>query len=258
MVPARSHRVSRVPWYSGSCCGRLRLWVRGSHPLRLVFPVPFPCRLRPRAQSEPRHARMAVWALPVPLAATPGIDFSSFSSGYLDVSVRRVPLHTLCVGVWIHGVPPCGFPHSDTRGSQGICPSPRLFAACHVFHRLPVPRHPPCALISLTCPQAPLGAAARPRIALRRQALYLPLFFCCFFVRGPCPPCRSALSGMFMLYGYCRACRRHLKIWLPRRHPLPDNINLGCLTLFLDFQYSVFKVQYLKKDFLTVLSVIKD
>ena len=27
-----------------------------------------------------------------------------------------------------------------------MCSSPWLFAACHVFHRLPVPRHPPCAL----------------------------------------------------------------------------------------------------------------
>ena len=27
--------------------------------------------------------------------------------------------------------------------------SPRLIAAYHVFHRLPVPRHPPCALSSL-------------------------------------------------------------------------------------------------------------
>jgi hypothetical protein len=30
------------------------------------------------------------------------------------------------------------------------CSSPRLFAACHVLHRRPVPRHPPCALIRLT------------------------------------------------------------------------------------------------------------
>ena len=42
------------------------------------------------------------------------------------------------------------FPHSDIRGSQLICSSPRLFAACHVLLRLPVPRHPPCALLSLT------------------------------------------------------------------------------------------------------------
>ena len=45
---------------------------------------------------------------------------------------------------------PAGFPHSDISGSMDICSSPKLFAAYHVFHRLLVPRHPPCALISLT------------------------------------------------------------------------------------------------------------
>ena len=43
-----------------------------------------------------------------------------------------------------------GFPHSDICGSKDICSSPQLFAAYHVFLRLLVPRHPPCALISLT------------------------------------------------------------------------------------------------------------
>ena len=41
---------------------------------------------------------------------------------------------------------PAGLPHSEIRGSEGMCPSPRLIAACHVLRRLPVPRHPPCAL----------------------------------------------------------------------------------------------------------------
>ena len=45
---------------------------------------------------------------------------------------------------------PDGFPHSDICGSVDICSSPQLFAAYHVFLRLLVPRHPPCALISLT------------------------------------------------------------------------------------------------------------
>ena len=45
------------------------------------------------------------------------------------------------------GIAPDGLPHSDIRGSMGICPSPRLFAACHVLLRLREPRHPPCALI---------------------------------------------------------------------------------------------------------------
>ena len=130
------------------CCFRLR--IRGFHPLLPVFPVPFSCPLQSLMQSEPRSARTAVWALPVPLAATPGITFVFSSSGYLDVSVRRVPLHDLWIQSWIHGVCPCGFPHSEIRGSRDICSSPRLFAAYHVFLRLPVPRHPPCALSSLT------------------------------------------------------------------------------------------------------------
>ena len=42
------------------------------------------------------------------------------------------------------------FPHSEIPGSKDVCSSPRLIAAYHVFHRLPVPRHSPCALYSLT------------------------------------------------------------------------------------------------------------
>ena len=101
-------------------------------------------------RSEPRGARATVWALPRSLAATYGIDVSFSSSGYLDVSVHRVPLHTLWIGVWIHEGFSCGFPHSEIRGSRDICSSPRLIAAYHVFHRLLVPRHPPCALFCLT------------------------------------------------------------------------------------------------------------
>ena len=46
------------------------------------------------------------------------------------------------------GVLPPGFPHSDTRGSQNIGFSPRLFAAYRVLRRLLAPRHPPFALYS--------------------------------------------------------------------------------------------------------------
>ena len=101
-------------------------------------------------RSEPRNARTPVWALSISLAATLEIDFSFSSSGYLDVSVHRVPFHTLWIGVWIHELFSCGFPHSDIHGSMDICSSPWLFAAYHVFHRLLVPRHPPCALTTLT------------------------------------------------------------------------------------------------------------
>ena len=43
-----------------------------------------------------------------------------------------------------------GFPHSEIPGSKPISGSPRLIAASHVLHRLLLPRHPPCALSSLT------------------------------------------------------------------------------------------------------------
>ena len=116
--------------------------VRGFHPLWPAFPKPFHYSQESLLQSEPQCARTLVWALPISLAATLEIDVSFFSSGYLDVSVHRVPLHTLWIGVWIHEVFSCGFPHSEISGSLDICSSPKLFAAYHVFHRLLVPRHP--------------------------------------------------------------------------------------------------------------------
>ena len=52
-------------------------------------------------------------------------------------------------------------PHSDIPGSKPARGSPRLFAACHVLHRLLVPRHPPNALRSFNIlfhnPLAPLA-----------------------------------------------------------------------------------------------------
>ena len=115
------------------------------------LPSPFSYLTSPTTQSEPRDARITVWALSISLAATLEIDKFSFSSSpYLDVSVQAVPLHTLWIGVWMTEVFSAGFPHSDISGSMDICSSPKLFAAYHVFHRLLVPRHPPCALTTLT------------------------------------------------------------------------------------------------------------
>ena len=169
MVPAYSVKVPRVSTYSGyrsvslsfaygafTLSGRLSQ----NRSAKLVESIP---------RSEPQHARTLVWALPVSLAATPGIDVSFSSSGYLDVSVHRVPFHTLWIGVWIHEVFSCGFPHSDICGSRDICSSPQLFAAYHVFRRLLVPRHPPCALSCLTFLTVP--------IALETGSLHLSMFF---------------------------------------------------------------------------------
>ena len=41
-----------------------------------------------------------------------------------------------------------GFPHSEIAGSKFAHNSPTLIAACHVLHRLYMPRHPPNALTS--------------------------------------------------------------------------------------------------------------
>ena len=151
MVPACSHKVPRVSWYSGyrHVCfpfmyGAFTLsgWLSQNHSTRITESI---------MRSEPRSARTPVWPLSISLAATLEIDKFSFSSSpYLDVSVQAVPLHTLWIGVWMHEGCSCGFPHSDICGSVDICSSPQLFAAYHVFLRLLVPRHPPCALIRLT------------------------------------------------------------------------------------------------------------
>jgi hypothetical protein len=41
-----------------------------------------------------------------------------------------------------------GFPHSEICGSKVAHTSPQLIAACHVLHRLCMPRHPRIALTS--------------------------------------------------------------------------------------------------------------
>ena len=150
MVPAHSHKVSRVSWYSGYrlvsfpfAYGAFTLsrWSFQFHSARIAESI---------MRSEPRNARIPVWALSISLAATLEIEFSFFSSGYLDVSVHRVPSVYLWIQYTVHEVCSCGFPHSEICGSMDICSSPQLIAAYHVFHRLLVPRHPPCALYSLT------------------------------------------------------------------------------------------------------------
>ena len=52
-------------------------------PIRLSLWLQYCC-------PQPRGACTAVWTVPRPLAATGGIEFSFFSSGYLDVSVYRL------------------------------------------------------------------------------------------------------------------------------------------------------------------------
>src|SRR5205823_10871612 len=50
---------------------------------------------------------------------------------------------TLVLPAWVS-------PFGHLRLITPACGSPGLIAACHVLHRLLLPRHPPCALSSLT------------------------------------------------------------------------------------------------------------
>ena len=59
-----------------------------------------------------------------------------------------------------------GFPIRISADISAICASPRLFAACHVLLRLPMPRHSPCALSSLNFFEWSLNV------------LYINLIFC--------------------------------------------------------------------------------
>ena len=101
--------------------------LRGSNPLWRTFPSasanPLPARVM---VLQPHPAHRMVWALPRSLAATEGISFDFFSSGYLDVSVPRVRLSIPMYSVKRY--PQAGgFPHSDMSGSKSVCRLPEPF-----------------------------------------------------------------------------------------------------------------------------------
>ena len=109
-----------------------------SNALQLSFKMRY-------ADPQPQKACSLVWALPISLAATFGIDVSFFSSGYLDVSVPRVPsAQTMYSSVsnWssTSWVSPFGY--------HGIYACLRL---PHAFRSLPRPSSALGALASALC-----------------------------------------------------------------------------------------------------------
>ena len=92
-----------------------------------------------------------VWALPISLATTFGIDcFLSFPLGTQMFQFSRLPPHKLCIHLWVPILQIGEFPHSEIYGSLLTYSSPQHFVVSHVLHRLLVPRHPPCALFFFT------------------------------------------------------------------------------------------------------------
>ena len=123
----------------------------------------FHCFVTPyKVSYNPEKHAFRFGLFPVSLAATQGIAFAFSSSGYLDVSVPRVRFTKSILFNSVIPYPPHsqpdhsgyerngegGFPHSEIVGSKFAHNSPTLIAACHVLHRLYMPRHPPDALTS--------------------------------------------------------------------------------------------------------------
>ena len=168
MVAVDSRRVPRVPRYSGTCQESHRFRLRGYHPLWPVFPdcsangsvCNFSAlnRTGPTTPKDPKTHRFGLFRVRSPLLTESLICFlflrvlrwfTSPSSLLPTYVFSREIRHFLCRG----------FPHSEIPGSTPVCGSPRLIAADHVLHRLPSPRHPPCALSSLTIVFAELPIA---------------------------------------------------------------------------------------------------
>ena len=91
MVPPASHRVSRVPRYSGSSPLRNRFRIHDSHILWSAFPDCSSNNFSLFDCPQPQRINPLVWPLPRSLATTSGISVDFSSSPYLDVSVQAVP-----------------------------------------------------------------------------------------------------------------------------------------------------------------------
>ena len=91
MVPPASHRISRVPRYSGSVL-LFSPSLTGLSPSLAALSIALQLSyFQILTSSTPDDRSLPVWPLTVSLATTKVIEFSFFSSGYLDVSLPRVP-----------------------------------------------------------------------------------------------------------------------------------------------------------------------
>ena len=127
MVPPRSDRISRVPPYS-----------RIAEVITRTGLSPAPARLS-------RRFRLSLcdhWPGPRSLATTCGVSVDVLSSGYLDVSVRRVRLACLCIQ---QAIPP----------KRWVAPfgNPRINACSRL----------PMAYRNVLRPSSPLSAKASTR-----------------------------------------------------------------------------------------------
>ena len=86
VVHPDSNQISRVWSYSGTSKESFRFQIRGFHPLWHDFPVISPNKKISYSNKKPynpgKYEYLLVWARPISLAATIGISFDFYSSGY--------------------------------------------------------------------------------------------------------------------------------------------------------------------------------
>ena len=151
MVPPSSHRVSRVRRYSGyswlpSLFAYKTVTFYGvpSHALLLRYRNAVYCP-KPR---EYCYSRFSLFRVRSPLLTESRLI--SLPRPTSTFQFRRFPQYPSGFRIRLLDMNPAGLSHSDISGSKPTYGSPKLFAVSRVLHRLPVPRHSPCALCSLT------------------------------------------------------------------------------------------------------------
>ena len=159
--PAGFTRDYSCPALLRMLVGFMRLRIPDYHRLRCDFPdTSARCSLATSQSYNPGAAETApVWAVPRSLATTGGITSCFLFLLVLRCFSSQRSLHHTVVMVSRQDT---GLPHSDISGSRVACTSPELFAACHVLHRLPEPRHPPYALSCFRLSRTLKGAGHIP------------------------------------------------------------------------------------------------
>ena len=116
-----------------------------------------------------------------------------FSSGRSP----RTPMYSMHVdAVLPHRVAPFGY----LRIITPICGSPKLFAACRVLHRLLMPRHSPCALLSFTYSAIAVELCRLNRFLTKLYTLKSLPFVCSALSCAPLLPCFVFSSVQFSRY----------------------------------------------------------
>ena len=125
--------------------------IRDSHTLWLNFPFHSTNSCQYRPQSEPQkyyYSWFGLFRVRSPLLAESRLI--SFPLPTQMFQFRRFPTQCYFIHKELTEYCSAGFPHSEIHGSLPAFDFPWLIVDRYVLHRLPMPRHPPCALFSLT------------------------------------------------------------------------------------------------------------